>query len=449
MSETIGTRSLQIDALNMCQPIGAMYAAFGVHACLPHSHGASGCCRFQRQEISKHFQKIIRVTSSMLYESAAVFGGRDNLLTAIENAFRAYDPEVIAVHTTCLSETIGDDLSGILSPMSVPDGKHVVWATTPGYSGSHLTGYSAMAEAMLRQLTVPSDARRNKVFLIPGLLNPADVDELSRYASLFYDEQTVFPDVRGIFDAKTPRDQKTYLPGGTAVSEIIRAAECQDAVAFGAEAAFAAGDALADLGAGVTKLTLPVGLSATDEYIAALTARSGRPAPDALVKERERTVDIIMNLHPRLYHKKAAIFCDADLAVSLTGFLGEIGVLPVGVFTGYGEEAFESHIKQLFERYDINGTVNRMADRYDLEKYLESNPVDMLIGGTRGKILARKFNIPLIRVGFPVIDRPLEYLTPITGYRGCLHLLQKILCALAEHSERDARAQDLVFAESF
>jgi nitrogenase molybdenum-iron protein beta chain len=450
------TRSLQIDALNMCPPIGAMYAACGVHGCLPHSHGASGCCRFQRMEIAKHFQKIIRVTSSMLYESAAVFGGKDNLRAAVKNAFQAYNPEVIAVHTTCLSETIGDDLNGIAAAFEVPEGKHVVWATTPGYAGSQLTGYSTMTDAMLRQLALlpgqlalPSDTHRLRIFLIPGLLNPADVDEISRYAGMFFDAQTVFPDVRGIFDSKTPRNEREYLPGGTPVEAIINAAACSDAIAFGAEAAFAAADTLHALGVSTSKLPLPIGLEATDRLIGDLSRRSGRPAPAALKAERARTVDVVMNLHPRLYGKKAALFCDADLAVSLTAFLCEIGMQPVYVCTGYAEEAFENEIKSLFERYHIDGVVNRQADRYDLEQYLEKNKVDLLLGGTRGKILARKFDIPLVRVGFPVIDRPLEYLTPVTGYRGCLHLMQKLLAALQEHGECNTRAQDLVFAESF
>ena len=34
--------SLCIDPLHGCAPLGALYAAFGVHGALPLSHGASG-----------------------------------------------------------------------------------------------------------------------------------------------------------------------------------------------------------------------------------------------------------------------------------------------------------------------------------------------------------------------------------------------------------------------
>jgi len=53
--------------------------------------------------------------TSSFTEGAAVFGGQANLLQAITNMFALYNPDVIAVHTTCLSETIGDDIVQIIA----------------------------------------------------------------------------------------------------------------------------------------------------------------------------------------------------------------------------------------------------------------------------------------------------------------------------------------------
>ena len=52
--------------------------------------------------------------TSSFTEGASVFGGQANLLQAITTIFTVYDPDVIAVHTTCLSETIGDDIPQII-----------------------------------------------------------------------------------------------------------------------------------------------------------------------------------------------------------------------------------------------------------------------------------------------------------------------------------------------
>ena len=48
--------------------------------------------------------------TSSFTEGSSVFGGQANLLQSIANMFSIYDPDIIAIHTTCLSETIGDDI---------------------------------------------------------------------------------------------------------------------------------------------------------------------------------------------------------------------------------------------------------------------------------------------------------------------------------------------------
>ena len=87
-----------------------MYAALGIHGCLPHSHGSQGCCSYHRSTLTRHYKEPVMAATSSFTEGASVFGGQANLLQAINTIFTLYDPDIIAVHTTCLSETIGDDL---------------------------------------------------------------------------------------------------------------------------------------------------------------------------------------------------------------------------------------------------------------------------------------------------------------------------------------------------
>ena len=111
----IDRKALTINPANTCQPIGAMYAAFGIHGCLPHSHGSQGCCSYHRSALSRHFREPVMAATSSFSEGSSVFGGSANLLQAIDTIFSVYNPEVVAIHTTCLSETIGDDLNQIVS----------------------------------------------------------------------------------------------------------------------------------------------------------------------------------------------------------------------------------------------------------------------------------------------------------------------------------------------
>ena len=126
--------ALTVNPAKTCQPIGAMYAALGIHACLPHSHGSQGCCSYHRSQLTRHYKEPVMAATSSFTEGSAVFGGQANLLQAIEVIFATYDPDVIAVHTTCLSETIGDDLTQIIakarSEGKIPAGKEVFHANT-------------------------------------------------------------------------------------------------------------------------------------------------------------------------------------------------------------------------------------------------------------------------------------------------------------------------------
>lgn len=103
--------ALTVNPAKTCQPVGAMYAALGIHNCLPHSHGSQGCCAYHRSALTRHYKDPVMATTSSFTEGASVFGGQANLVEAINNVFTIYNPDIIAVHTTCLSEVIGDDRS--------------------------------------------------------------------------------------------------------------------------------------------------------------------------------------------------------------------------------------------------------------------------------------------------------------------------------------------------
>jgi len=95
----------------MGQPIGAMYALFGVHAAVPLVHGSQGCAAYPMRMFNRHFGELVQVAVSSLGEDASVFGGKKNLIAAIENIIARRHPELIGVITTCLSETIAMTLT--------------------------------------------------------------------------------------------------------------------------------------------------------------------------------------------------------------------------------------------------------------------------------------------------------------------------------------------------
>lgn len=458
------TRSLCVDPLNPCSPIGAMYAAFGVHGGLPLSHGASGCCRFQRMELAKHFQKTVHVPSTLLRDRAAMFGGEPEIEEAVENVFRLYDPEVLVINTTCLSETIGDDLGGIVDRLAIPVGKAVVWASTPGYAGSQLAGYGATVAALIRQLggSCSADAVEvakgsgaqsrdaGRLCLLPGWMNPCDVDVAVRYAEALFDEVTVLPDVRGVFDRKSPDDPSVYAPGGTPRDEIERIGECSCGMALGCEATFESSRALREAvpHAAVEELPLPIGISATDRLIGSLAELSGRPVPAWIARERTQLIDCLMQVADQLYGKRLLICCDADLAEAAASFAVDAGMVPSCVAVGDAASDFEERLRSdgaLPDGCEVLAGVDRLA----VEEFVAAHPIDLVLGDTRNKRLAARAGAPLVRIGFPVVDRPLSYTRSIAGYQGALSLLQRIVEALCDIEERALAPEDLSISRYF
>lgn len=188
-AKEIDRKALTINPAKTCQPIGAMYAALGIHGCLPHSHGSQGCCAYHRSALTRHFKEPVMASTSSFSEGSSVFGGASNLTQAIQTIFKVYNPDIIAVHTTCLSETIGDDLNSIVSKADedglIPEGKKVIYCNTPSYVGSHITGYSNQVAALVKFFSKSSPRKRNAaITLINGWMEPSDQREIRRLAKL-------------------------------------------------------------------------------------------------------------------------------------------------------------------------------------------------------------------------------------------------------------------------
>ena len=226
--EVVERQALTINPAKTCQPIGAMYAALGIHRCLPHSHGSQGCCSYHRSTLSRHYKEPVMAGTSSFTEGSSVFGGQSNLLQAINNIFSIYDPDVIAVHTTCLSETIGDDIPQIAEKANedglIPEGKIVIHANTPSYVGSHVTGFANMVSGMVDYLAESTQPEKvaGQVNVIPGWVEPADMREIRRLVKLMDLEPIVFPDTSGVLDCPQTGMHEMYPKGGRPAWKISR-----------------------------------------------------------------------------------------------------------------------------------------------------------------------------------------------------------------------------------
>jgi len=435
----------KINPAKTCQPMGAMYAALGIHGCLPHSHGSQGCCAYHRMHLTRHFRDPVLASSSSFTEGASVFGGAANLKTSIKNVFEIYRPDVIAVHTTCLSETIGDDIPNIIRESEIPEGKTVIHANTPSYQGSHITGFANMCRAMVSYLAeADMPIKKPQVNILPGFVNPGDMRELRRLADVLGVPAILFPDTSNVLDTPLTSRYEMYPAGGATVEEIRDSGNSRLTLALGTWASGSAGALLQEkCGVPCIPLTLPIGLKATDDFVMALKSGFGATVPDSLAIERGQVVDTLIDTHFHYQGKRVAIFGDPDTVIALVEFTLTMGMKPVYVLTGTPGSRFETEVRQLLDEAGIeDARVRAEGDLFELQQWIREAPVDLMLGTSYGKYIARAEDVPLVRVGFPILDRAVHPLMPIVGYRGCLRLIEQISNALLERRDRDSLDED-------
>ena len=440
-AELASREALRINPAKTCQPIGAMYAALGIHACMPHSHGSQGCCAYHRSHLTRHFKEPVMATTSSFTEGASVFGGLSNLTQALKNIFGIYKPDIVAVHTTCLSEVIGDDIPMMIKKAqeegTVPEGKCVIHTNTPSFVGSHVTGFANMVRSTIKYLAASSGVKRDQLNVIPGYVDPADMRALHRLSALMGVDTVMLPDTSRVLDTPQTGHYEMYPAGGTTVARIRTMGDSLATLALGQFASHPGALELeARCGVPASLLELPIGLSNTDAFIDALRLHGTADVPLEIEEERGRLLDLMGDLVQYLHGKRVAVAGDPDHVIALVQFLVELEMQPVYVFTGTPGQAFEQRVGELLAEHAPQAVIKQNADMFELHQRIKAEPVDLLIGNTYGKLIARAEDVPFVRFGFPILDRAGHRCFPTVGYQGAMRLIEKMSDALLDHQDR-------------
>jgi nitrogenase molybdenum-iron protein beta chain len=438
--------ALTVNPAKACQPLGAVLAALGFAGTMPLVHGSQGCVAYFRSHFARHFKEPVPGVSSSMTEDAAVFGGMNNLIEALQNATTIYSPDMVAVSTTCMAEVIGDDLQNFIANArqkeAIPADFPVPYAHTPSFVGSHLTGYDAMLRGILSTLAKDKKGEPNgKLNIAPGFLpDTGDLKELKRLLGQLGVDFTMLGDHSETLDSPATGDYELY-PGGTPLDA---AADAVNAVAtvFLQEGSTkkTAEFVRHEWGGDEVTLPLPVGVARTDRFVRTVARLAGVPIPAEVTAERGRLLDAMSDSYAYLHGKRVAIAGDPDLVVSVTGFLLELGAVPVHVLSTNGDDAFRSHAEEVLAASPFGhaATVWPGKDLWHLRSLVHTEPVDLLVGSSYLKYISREADIPLVRVGFPIFDRHHLHRFPIVGYGGGIWLLTQLVNTVLEELDRTA-----------
>jgi nitrogenase molybdenum-iron protein NifN len=432
------------NACKLCNPLGACLAFRGIEKCVPFLHGSQGCATYIRRYLISHYKEPIDIASSNFNEETAVFGGSHNLQLGLRNVTQQYRPEVIGIATTCLSETIGDDVPMILKEYRAVTGDSaalplMIFASTPSYSGTHIDGFHAAVRSAVKTLA-EEGPRKNLVNIFPGMISPADIRYLKEIMNAFGIPFVLLPDYSQTLDGGPWAEYHRIPPGGTPVHAIASTGCASASIEFGStlDARKSAAGYLEER-FGVTRhhLPLPLGIKASDRFVAILEQLAEKPMPGIYEDERRRLVDAYADGHKYVFGKRAILYGEEDLVISMAAFLREIGMLPVLCASGGKSGLMKKRLLELVpDAEEIGIRVREGTDFVDIENEADELKPDLLIGNSKGFTMSKRHMLPLVRIGFPIHDRFGGQRLHHLGYRGTQELFDRIVNTFIEQRQK-------------
>jgi len=448
--------ALTVNPAKACQPLGAVLCALGFEKTMPYVHGSQGCVAYFRTYFNRHFKEPVSCVSDSMTEDAAVFGGQKNMMDGLENAKALYKPEMIAVSTTCMAEVIGDDLNAFINNAKkeghVEQEFPTPFAHTPSFVGSHTTGWDNMFEGILNYFTrnfmedkvVGSNGKLN---IVPGfetyLGNYRVIHRMLKEMDVDY---SMLSDPTEVLDTPADGEFRMYA-GGTTMDEVKDAPNAIDTLLLQPWQSIKTKKYIKDiLKQPATALNIPMGLEWTDDFLMKVSELSGKPISKSLEIERGRLVDMMTDSHTWLHGVKFALYGDADYVMGMTKFLLELGAEPTDVLCNHANKRWRKAMEAMLadSPYGQNTVVHTGKDLWHFRSLVFTNKPDFMIGNSYGKFIQRdtlhkgpEFEVPLIRIGFPIFDRHHLHRMTTIGYEGAMYILTTLVNEVLVKLDKD------------
>lgn len=415
------------NSCKLCAPLGASMVFKGIEGCVPLIHGSQGCATYIRRYMISHFKEPVDIASSNFSEESTVYGGSKNFIAGLDNIIRQYKPKVIGIASTCLSETIGEDIPGhIRQYREAREGvvlPEFVHSSTPSYCGSHAEGFHNTVLSVLRNFA-QSKGIRQGLAILPGMVTPADIRYLKEILADYQTPCTILPDYSETLDNVYTSEYELIPSGGTSVQQIESMGDAQAVIEFGT--VFNKGHVRSsEKNSKQTpgewlesscyvrnhSMPLPIGLDAADRFMDVLQTLTGKEMPEKYRKERGRLVDAYVDAHKYVFGKKVLLYGEEDLVTALADWTKEIGMEPFWI---------------------------RDTDFEKLREKAKEFKPDILLGNSKGYYIARELKVPLVRLGFPIHDRFGAARMHQIGYRGTQEIFDKVVNALIEYKQENS-----------
>lgn len=441
--------NLNVNPCKMCMPMGAATAFYGIKECMTILHGSQGCATYIRRHMATHYNEPVDIASSSLTEQGTVYGGEDNLRKGIGNLIELYHPSVIGVATTCLAETIGEDIERIVDKYKedhdLKDDITIIPVHTAGYGGSQYEGFLKTIDGIVKNVKMDPE-KNNKINVITSILSPADTRYLKKIFELFNLEVILLPDLSDNLDSGFKKTYDRLPKGGTDIKDIKKMAGARYTIELvNAALDNSTAQYLYDTyQVPYVRMNLPTGITDTDLFMKKLAELSGKEIPAQIISARRRYLDAMIDSHKYNSSGRAAIFGEPDFVISAVHLCVENGIVPVVTASGSPNVSIkailEEEIKKSNERiFQEEYFILPDCDFKKIEEVSTRAKANIFVGNSDGRRMEESLKIPLIRRGFPIHDRIGGQRLRLLGYEGSLMFLDEITNALLSHTETTFR----------
>jgi nitrogenase molybdenum-iron protein NifN len=421
----------------MCMPIGAVAVFKGIENAMVLVHGSQGCSTYMRLANVEHYNEPVDIASSSLNEKQTIYGGEANLRKAMDNVIRVYQPAVLGILTTCLSETMGEDLERIVSSYVREkgiSGIDIIPINTPSYSGTQSEGFWAATRGVIAYYARPTQPHKRINVIVPHI-SPADIREIKRILDCAGVSYTLIPDYSMTLDRPYEGRYLKIPPGGTSVKDIAEMAGAPVTLQFGTTCPEILSPGLfleEKFGVPLINLPLPIGLKNTDLFVESVEHISGQPLQDAFALERGWLLDGMADSHKFNAEGRPVIYGEPELVYAFSMLCAENGAAPAVIASGTKNSLVAKCLSSLIDTTDEPPVILEGADIAAIEEAALNAGSNIAVGHSGGKSLTERHGIPLVRVGFPIHDRMGGQRILSAGYRGTLAFLDRFTNTLLE-----------------
>ncbi|MBD2448525.1 nitrogenase iron-molybdenum cofactor biosynthesis protein NifN [Nostoc sp. FACHB-152] len=417
---SVTSTSVTVNPLKQSQAIGATLAFLGLKGMLPLLHGSPGCSAFTKSPLVQHLCTAIPLSSTAMTEVSTVLGGEDKVEEAILQMVQRYQPEIIGLCTTGLTETKGDDLRRLTKDIRQRypelDNLPIVLVSTPDFKGTLQDGFAAVVESVVKE--IPQKGRGcclgQVVLLASSAFTPGDIEQLKEIISAFDLQAIALPDLSGLLDSQWNHDYSPVTASGTTLVQLQQIGHSVFTLALGESMRGAAKILEQRFGIPYEVFSELTGLDATDRFLQALADISGNTVPEKYRRQRRQLQDLMLHTHSYFGGKRVSVALEPDLLWSIVAFLQSMGVQIHAAVT--------TTRSPVLEKLAIPCVT--IGDLEDFEQMAVGS--DLLIANSYAGAIAQRLNIPLYRQGIPIFDRLGNALSTKVGYQGTMQMLLDI-----------------------